>query len=101
MEVAGTLFRQHGFDGAGVADIMNGAGLTHGGFYGHFDSEDDLTAEVTSRVLGDEGWIKGRTGAGTLSLEDLVGRSRRIARRGSIPSMASLKRQCSERVPWC
>ena len=72
MEVAGTLFRQHGFDGAGVADIMNGAGLTHGGFYGHFDSEDDLTAEVTSRVLGDEGWIKGRTGAGTLSLENLV-----------------------------
>ena len=72
MEVAGTLFRQHGFDGAGVADIMKGAGLTHVGFYGHCDSKDDLTAEVTSRVLGDEGWIKGRTGAGTLSLEDLV-----------------------------
>jgi AcrR family transcriptional regulator len=61
VEVAGTLFRQHGFEGAGVADIMmKGAGLTHGGFYGHFDSKDDLTAEVTSRVLGNEGWIKGR-----------------------------------------
>ena len=53
---------------------MKGAGLTHGGFYGHFDSKDDLTAEVTSRVLGDEGWIEDRTGAGTLSLEDLVRR---------------------------
>ena len=74
LEVAGTLFRQHGFDGAGVADIMKGAGLTHGGFYGHFDSKDDLTAEVTSRVLGDEEWIQGRAGAGTLSLEDLVRR---------------------------
>ena len=66
LEVAGTLFRQHGFDGARVADIMKGTGLTHGGCCGHFDSKDDLTAEVTSRVLGDEGWIKGRTGAGTL-----------------------------------
>ena len=73
LEVAGTLFRQHGFDEAGVADIMKGAGLTHGGFYGHFNSKDDLTAEVTSRVLG-EGWIQGRAGAGTLSLEDLVRR---------------------------
>ena len=60
VEVAGTLFRQHGFDGAGVADIMKGAGLTHVGFYGHCDSKDDLTAEVTSRVLG-EGWIEGVT----------------------------------------
>ena len=74
LEVAATLFRQHGFDGAGVADIMKGSGLTHGGFYGHFDSKDDLTAEVTSRVLGDEGWIKSRTGAGTQSLEELVRR---------------------------
>ena len=34
LDVAGTLFRQRGFDGIGVADIMKGAGLTHGGFYG-------------------------------------------------------------------
>jgi TetR/AcrR family transcriptional repressor of nem operon len=74
LEVAGTLFRQHGFDGTGVDDIMKGAGLTHGGFYGHFDSKDDLTAETTSRVLGDQGWIRGRTGAGAPSLEDLVQR---------------------------
>jgi hypothetical protein len=34
LDVAGTLFRERGFDGIGVADIMKRAGLTHGGFYG-------------------------------------------------------------------
>ena len=69
---AGSLFRQRGFDEAGVADIMKGVGLTHGGFYGHFDSKDGLTAEATSRALRNERWIECRTGAGTLSLENLV-----------------------------
>ena len=57
LEVAGTLFRERGFDGIGVADIMKRAGLTHGGFYGHFDSKDDLAAEITARVLSREGWL--------------------------------------------
>jgi TetR/AcrR family transcriptional regulator, transcriptional repressor for nem operon len=52
LDVAGTLFRQRGFDGIGVADIMKGAGLTHGGFYGHFTSKDALTAEAGAAVLG-------------------------------------------------
>jgi hypothetical protein len=34
LDVAGALFRERGFDGIGVADIMKRAGLTHGGFYG-------------------------------------------------------------------
>ncbi|HEY4835185.1 MAG TPA: TetR family transcriptional regulator, partial [Bradyrhizobium sp.] len=41
---AGRLFREKGFDGIGVADIMQAAGLTHGGFYGHFASKEDLAA---------------------------------------------------------
>jgi TetR/AcrR family transcriptional regulator, transcriptional repressor for nem operon len=52
LDVAGTLFRERGFDGIGVADIMKRAGLTHGGFYGQFVSKDDLAAEATARVLG-------------------------------------------------
>jgi TetR/AcrR family transcriptional repressor of nem operon len=52
LDVAGTLFREREFDGIGVADIMKQAGLTHGGFYGHFKSKDDLAAEITTRVLG-------------------------------------------------
>lgn len=49
--VAAALFRQHGLDGIGVADLMQQAGLTHGGFYKNFDSKDDLAAEACSRAL--------------------------------------------------
>src|SRR5437660_4271279 len=51
VEVASALYRKHGFDGIGVADIMKDAGLTHGGFYGHFGSKDDLAAEAVTRAL--------------------------------------------------
>ena len=46
LDAASTLFRKHGFDGVGVADIMKAAGLTHGGFYGQFASKEDLAAEA-------------------------------------------------------
>jgi TetR/AcrR family transcriptional repressor of nem operon len=72
LEVAGTLFRERGYDGIGVADIMKRAGLTHGGFYGHFPSKDDLAAEITSRVLGREGWLERLTGRANPSLTDVV-----------------------------
>ena len=42
---ASTLFRERGFDGVGVADLMAAAGFTHGGFYKHFGSKVDLMAE--------------------------------------------------------
>jgi TetR/AcrR family transcriptional regulator, transcriptional repressor for nem operon len=51
IEAAGALFRSRGFGGVGVADIMKAADLTHGGFYGHFDSKDDLIAEACRRVM--------------------------------------------------
>ena len=51
IEVAGRLFRERGFDGIGVADIMRGAGLTHGGFYGQFASKDDLAAQACAQTL--------------------------------------------------
>lgn len=45
VDTASTLFREHGFDGVGVADLMAAAGFTHGGFYKHFGSKVDLMAE--------------------------------------------------------
>jgi TetR/AcrR family transcriptional repressor of nem operon len=51
VEAAGGLFREKGFSGIGVADIMQAAGLTHGGFYGHFQSKDDLAAESSKAVM--------------------------------------------------
>ena len=38
VDTAARLFRERGFDGVGVDAIMKDAGLTHGGFYGHFKS---------------------------------------------------------------
>jgi TetR/AcrR family transcriptional repressor of nem operon len=51
VETAAQLFRERGFDGIGVADLMKEAGLTHGGFYGHFSSKEDLIAEASARAL--------------------------------------------------
>ena len=50
VDTASRLFREKGFDGVGVDAIMNGAGLTHGGFYGHFGSKEDLAAEAVGRA---------------------------------------------------
>lgn len=51
VEIASRLFRERGLDGIGVADLMKSAGLTHGGFYGHFASKEDLMAEACARAL--------------------------------------------------
>jgi TetR/AcrR family transcriptional repressor of nem operon len=51
VDTAARLFRQKGYDGIGVADLMKSAGLTHGGFYGHFASKEDLLAEATAHAL--------------------------------------------------
>jgi TetR/AcrR family transcriptional regulator, transcriptional repressor for nem operon len=42
LDAAAQLFRERGFDKVTVAEIMSAAGLTHGGFYGHFDSKEAL-----------------------------------------------------------
>ena len=47
LEAAGRLFRERGYEAVSVADVMKAAGLTHGGFYGHFRSKDDLFAQAT------------------------------------------------------
>ena len=51
IEVAARKFRELGFEGIGVADLMKSAGLTHGGFYGHFASKEDLMAQACSRAM--------------------------------------------------
>jgi len=51
IEAAGRLFRERGFEAVTVAEIMNAAGLTHGGFYGYFGSKDELIAEALADAL--------------------------------------------------
>jgi TetR/AcrR family transcriptional regulator, transcriptional repressor for nem operon len=48
---AARLFRERGFDGAGVSDIMKAAGLTHGAFYAHFPSKDALEVEAVESAF--------------------------------------------------
>lgn len=51
VETASTVFREQGFDGIGVADLMAAAGFTHGGFYKHFGSKADLMVEACAGSL--------------------------------------------------
>lgn len=52
VETASRLFRERGYDGVGVADLMAAAGFTHGGFYKQFGSKADLIAESTACGIG-------------------------------------------------
>jgi TetR/AcrR family transcriptional regulator, transcriptional repressor for nem operon len=58
VDAAAQLFRERGFEGVAVADLMKEVGLTHGGFYGHFASKEELMAEASVRALTQalEGW---------------------------------------------
>ncbi len=51
LKAAGRLFRQRGFDAVTVSDVMQAAGLTHGGFYGYFKSKDDLIAATLVQLF--------------------------------------------------
>src|SRR3954468_20702168 len=60
LDAAARLFRERGFEGIGVADLMKEAGLTHGGFYGHFESQGALMAQACTRASARsrERWTK-------------------------------------------
>lgn len=77
VDVASRAIRRAGTRGVGVADMMKEAGLTHGGFYAHFESRDALLAEAmqragrnTSAALADA--IARRTARGDTRFEALV-----------------------------
>jgi TetR/AcrR family transcriptional repressor of nem operon len=58
VESAGRLFKEHGFDGVGLNELMQAVGLTRGGFYKQFASKDELVAEACESTLaaGVERW---------------------------------------------
>lgn len=75
LEVAARAYRERGFAGIGVADIMKAAGLTHGGFYGQFASKDALVAKAVEKAL-----------------EDGVAAFRKIAAKGARDPLAAIAR---------
>jgi TetR/AcrR family transcriptional regulator, transcriptional repressor for nem operon len=56
VDSARRLFNRRGFDNVSLAEIMSGAGLTHGGFYSYFGSKSDLYAEVLGCFFTDPDW---------------------------------------------
>lgn len=53
VDAAARAIRRSGYNGTGVAEIMKDAGLTHGGFYAHFDSREAMLAEAADRAGGE------------------------------------------------
>lgn len=56
IDSARKLFNRHGFESVSIAQVMAGAGLTHGGFYSYFRSKSDLYAEVLGCFFTDPDW---------------------------------------------
>lgn len=67
LDNAAQLFRERGFDGIGLNELMQAAGLTRGGFYGHFESKDDLAAQALARALSTQAELWRRQGDRSLT----------------------------------
>jgi TetR/AcrR family transcriptional repressor of nem operon len=52
---AAARFKEHGIDGISLADLMKELDLTHGGFYKHFESRDELVNEALELALDESG----------------------------------------------
>ncbi len=61
LDAAAAAFREGGIDGVSVGEIMDRAGLTHGGFYAHFKSKDELVAEALVHTGAQTGGWFGET----------------------------------------
>ena len=72
IETAGRRFKQDGIDGSGVAALMTDAGLTNGAFYAHFDSKDDLVANVVADQLATQRAVLASLPEGRAALEEFV-----------------------------
>jgi len=58
LDEAAKAIRESGAEGISVAALMKRAGLTHGGFYAHFSSRDDLVAHAIDRMFRDSKMIQ-------------------------------------------
>jgi TetR/AcrR family transcriptional repressor of nem operon len=70
VEIAAAEFRRNGIEGIGVADLMAKAGLTHGGFYSHFKSKDELVRAALEEAASKSRLRKIAAEGGTL--EEIV-----------------------------
>ena len=90
INVASRLFRERGFDGIGLKDLMKGAGLTQGAFYKQFASKEDLAAQASRRAL--ESAFRRWTAAAAANPQNPLG--------GVIAFYLSME-HCAERMEGC
>jgi TetR/AcrR family transcriptional repressor of nem operon len=85
LRAAARAIRKHGYEGVGVADVMKEAGLTHGGFYAHFDSRDALLAAAADQAGAESfenltrGIVAAKPGQELLALIDTYLSDRHVA----------------------
>jgi TetR/AcrR family transcriptional regulator, transcriptional repressor for nem operon len=72
LRAAARAIRKHGYEGVGVAEVMKEAGLTHGGFYAHFDSRDALLAAAAEQAGAESIESLARAVAGAKPGEELM-----------------------------
>ena len=72
VESASQEFRTHGFEGVGIAKLMGGLDLTHGGFYAYFADKEDLVAESLALALNQslEAMLAGLESGGLTAMLD-------------------------------
>jgi TetR/AcrR family transcriptional repressor of nem operon len=90
INVASRLFRERGFDGIGLKDLMKGAGLTQGAFYKQFASKEDLAAQASRRAL--ESATRRWTAAAAEHPEDPL---------GAVIAFYLNMEHCAERMDGC
>jgi TetR/AcrR family transcriptional repressor of nem operon len=83
VDAAARAMRRSGFSGVGVADVMKDAGLTHGGFYAHFQSREAMLSEALTR-------------AGEDSSADLTRRAKQFRAQGASSLRALIEGYLSE-----
>lgn len=88
IEAASRLFREHGFDGVGVADIMKAAGFTHGGFYNHFASKEALAAAALEHAFAEMADQRARSAGFEAMTADYLSELHRRARGRGCPAAA-------------
>ena len=90
INAASRLFRERGFDGIGLKDLMEGAGLTQGAFYKQFTSKDDLVAQASRRAL--ESAFQRWSDAAAANPQDPL---------GSVVAFYLDMKHCSEKMDGC
>ncbi|MCM0614211.1 TetR/AcrR family transcriptional regulator [Marinobacter sediminum] len=99
LEAAAKRIRTEGINGAGIAAVMDDAGLTHGAFYSHFENKDELARAALVEALQNSrnGWTSKSTN--TSWRERLAGLAKRYltkAHRANLSNSCALATLCSE-----